>query len=104
VSTCVKAQKTQASTKSARDTRDAAAACLGTACIRVEERTSAAFGELEAGASIAFEACDDVPKGGVLCALPALISQGLLFEVEHYLGALKGYYRLYHILLVIVFE
>jgi hypothetical protein len=100
----VEAQKTQASTKSARDTRDAAAAaCLGTACIRIEERTSAAFGELEAGASIAFEACDDVPKGGVLCALPALISQGLRLEVEHYLGALKGYCRLYHILLLMAF-
>jgi hypothetical protein len=58
---------------------------------------------LETGASIAFEACDDVPKGGVLCALPALISQGLLLEVEHYLGTLKGYYRLYHILLLMAF-
>jgi hypothetical protein len=58
---------------------------------------------LEGGASVAFEACDDVPKGGVLCALPALISQGLILEVEHYLGALKGYYRLFHILLLMAF-
>jgi len=45
-------------------------AALGVATTRVEERLLASVGQLQA-APIRFEAVDDVPSGGVLCALPA---------------------------------
>jgi hypothetical protein len=76
---------------------------LGTACTRVDERTLAAFSEQENGASVEFETCLDVPKGGVLCALPALLSNGLLNDVEQHLGKLIGYYQTFHILLLLAF-
>ncbi|MCP4056643.1 MAG: hypothetical protein GY738_04850 [Pseudoalteromonas sp.] len=78
--------------KSTRTVIDAAAANgMGTACTRVEERAYAAFGVCE-GAPVRFEPCLDVPKGGVLCALPALLVNGLLEGAEELLGSVKGYY------------
>jgi hypothetical protein len=89
--------------KSTRSVVDAAAADgMGTACTRVEERTFAAFGVCE-GAPVRFESCLDVPKGGVLCALPALLTNGLLEGAEQLLGAVKGYYTTFHILLLLAF-
>jgi len=89
--------------KSTRTVVDAAAADgMGTACTRVEERTFAAFGVCE-GAPVRFEPCFDVPKGGVLCALPALLTNGLLESAEKLLGAVKGYYTTFHILLLLAF-
>ncbi len=84
-------------TKSIRTVVDAKAADgMGTACTRIEERTSAAFGVL-------FEPCVDVPKGGVLCALPALLANGLVVGADQLLGAVKGYYTNFHILLLLAF-
>lgn len=92
-----------ATNKSTRTVVDQKAADgMGTACTRVEERTYAAFGVLE-GAPVRFEACLDVPKGGVLCALPALLTNGLLEGVEKCLGVVKGYYTTFHILLLLAF-
>jgi transposase len=92
-----------ATNKSTRSAVDAEAADgLGTACTRVDERTYAAFGVLE-GAPVRFEACLDVPKGGVLCALPALLANGLLEGAETLLGVVKGYYTTFHILLLLAF-
>jgi transposase len=89
--------------KSTRTVIDAAAADgMGTACTRVEERTSAAFGVCD-GAPVRFESCLDVPKGGVLCALPALLANGLLEGAEKFFGAVKGYYTTFHILLLLAF-
>ena len=61
------------------------------------------MGEQGNGASIEFETCLDVPKGGVLCALPALLSNGLLNNIEQHLGKLTGYYQTFHILLLLAF-
>lgn len=92
-----------ATTKSSRDVVDAQAAeGLGTACTRTEERVFAAFGVCD-GAPVRFEACLDVPKGGVLCALPLLLANGLLEGAEPLLGQVKGYYRTFHILLLLAF-
>jgi hypothetical protein len=92
-----------ATTKSSRDVVDAQAATgMGTACTRVEERTLAAFGVC-AGAPVRFEPCLDVPKGGVLCALPALLVNGLLEGSEQLLGEVKGYYQSFHVLLLLAF-
>lgn len=90
-------------TKSSRSTLDAQAADgLGTACTRTEERIGSAFG-MGDGAIIRFEPCLDVPKGGVLCALPALLANGLLMGAESLLGQVSGYYRTLHILLLLAF-
>jgi len=90
-------------TKSIRNETDARAADgMGTACTRVEERVFAAFG-ICGGATMCFEPCIDVPNGGVLCALPALLLIGLLEGADHILGRVKGYYTTFHILLLLAF-
>ncbi len=89
--------------KSSRTLTDATAANgMGTACTRAGERFAAAIGKLPGGAQQHFEACHDVPNGGVLCALPSLMCNGLLDGTEK-LGSLKGYYRQLHILLLLAF-
>ena len=92
-----------ATSKSTRTVVDAIAADgMGTACTRTEERTAAAFGVCD-GAPVQFESCVDVSKGGVLCALPALLANGLLEGAEQLLGTVKGYYTSFHILLLLAF-
>lgn len=89
-----------ATTMSDRSFADAAAAKgMGTACTRPDERVYAALG-LSAGAPACFEFCLDVPFGGVLCALPALLSNGLLTGIDK-LGQVSGYYTQEHVLLVL---
>lgn len=91
------------SEKSSRSVVDAKAASgLGTACTRVEERVLASFGMVD-GAPLRFESCLDVPNGGVLCALPALLANGLLEGAPELLGQIKGYYSTLHLLLLLAF-
>ena len=102
LSTKVEKQE-QATTKSSRDVEDAKAADqLGTGCTRPDERTLAAYG-MSQGAPVIFEPCLDVPNGGVLCALPALMLNGLLDGCKYFLGELTGYYREAHILLLVAY-
>lgn len=91
-----------ASTMSERTQTDAQAAdAMGTACVRVLERCEASLGA-GAGAPVFFERCLDVPMGGVLCALPALLENGLLSSCEK-LGEVGGYYTAVQIVLVLAF-
>ena len=91
------------STKSERSHDDAQAADgMGTACTRMNERTLAAFGMLS-GASIRFENCQDVPFGGVLCALGFVLSNGLELGINKLKDRLSGYYNALHILLLLSF-
>ena len=90
-------------TKSSRTVIDMEAADgMGVACTRVEERMLTSVGKC-VGAVVQFEPCLDVPKGGVLCALPTLIANGLLNGAESLLGKIKGYYTTVHILLLLAF-
>ena len=90
--------------KSTRSVQDAAAGeWLGTACTRIAERVLAALGKLPGGAAVRFDRCRDVPYGGVLCALPALLANGLLEGVERHLNRLSGYYTAVHVLLLMGF-
>jgi len=50
-----------------------------------------------------FSACYDVPDGGVLLALPALLAIGLLRHSEKYFELPSGFYRLDSIFLVLAF-
>ena len=90
-------------TKSSRNEVDIAAADgMGTACTRVGDRMLASLGKI-VGAPIRFERCLDVPKAGVLCAMPALLANGLFNGAKHFLGPVKGYYTVFHILLLLAF-
>jgi hypothetical protein len=72
------------------------------AATRVEERLLASLGQLQA-APIHFEAVSDVPKGGVLCALPALLALGLLRHSRESFSLPAGYYPLETIFLSVAF-
>jgi hypothetical protein len=60
---------------------------------REMDRLAAALGLLDA-AELQFEPADDIPNGGVLCALPALIALGLLRHTQDYFSLPKGFYPL----------
>jgi hypothetical protein len=75
---------------------------LGIATQRVTERVLASLGFLPE-AALRFERCDDVPQGGVLCALPALLLVGLLREVRAVFTWPNGYYPLETVFLSLSF-
>ncbi len=66
------------------------------------ERVLAAMGQLD-GAPIEFEVVDDVPQGGVLCALPALLVGGLLRHTRDTFALPAGYYPIETIFLALGF-
>jgi hypothetical protein len=71
---------------------------MGRAAADVEGRV----GELDAVAP-RFAPALDVPNGGVLCALPALLAVGLLEGAKRYLTLPKGYYGLDSLLMLLAF-
>jgi hypothetical protein len=73
---------------------------LGYAPTRTLERVLSSCGFLN-GAPVRFEAADDVAKGGVLCALPALLGEGLLRHTRQYYVLPPGYYPLETIFLLL---
>jgi len=75
---------------------------MGMAAADVEGRLAASVGELAAVAP-RFAPALDVPNGGLLCALPALLAVGLLDGVERYLELPKGYYGLDSLLILLAF-
>jgi hypothetical protein len=75
---------------------------MGVATTRSAERVAASLGIIQA-APILFERADDVPNGGVLCALGALLSFGLLRVMEKHFQALKGFYPIESIFLSLAF-
>ena len=77
-------------------------AALGVATTRLEERLWASLGQLQA-APIRFEVVQDVLKGGVLCALPALLVLGLLRHSQNQFGLPAGFYPLETIFLCVAF-
>ena len=87
--------------KSERSATDRVAS-MGVAATDVEGRLAASVGELDAVVPY-FTPALDVPNGGLLCALPALLAVGLLERVERYLQLPKGYYGLDSLLLLLAF-
>ncbi len=75
---------------------------MGVATTRSCERLFAAMGLLES-APIVFEMVDDVPLGGVICALPALLSFGLLRHTRSSFSLPNGFYPIETIFLVLAF-
>jgi hypothetical protein len=68
----------------------------------LDERLLASVGKLQA-APVEFELVSDVPNGGVLCALPALLVLGLLRHTHQHFSLPAGYYPLETIFLAIAF-
>ena len=90
-------------TKSERGRGDAqAAAGMGTACTRADERMAAAVGLMQSTAT-RYERCRDVAMGGLLAGLPALCGNGLLSGLGRHLALPKGFYGALHILIVLGF-
>jgi hypothetical protein len=75
---------------------------MGYATTRSLERVAAAMGLL-ASAPIAFQTACDVPQGGVLLALPALLAQGLLRYSPQMYQLPEGFYGLDSIFLLLAF-
>ena len=77
---------------SARSCTDSEAP-LGYATTRVLDRMLASCGVLS-GAALEFAAADDVPQAGVRCALPALLTEGLLRHTRTFYALAPGFYPL----------
>ena len=96
---CAASASQAGSSKSERSRLDAkAAAGMGTACTRADERIQAAMG-LASCATTRFEAGHDVAMAG----LPALCGNGLLSGLGRYLSLPQRFYSALHILLVLGF-
>lgn len=79
-----------------------AAALIGMGATDILGRIATSLHGMEAFPPV-FTACHDVPAGGVLLALPALLAMGLLRHSEKYFELPKGFYRLDSIFLVLAF-
>ena len=73
---------------------------MGIATTRSLERMAAAVGLLER-APLQFHCADDIPNGGVLCALPALLAIGLLRHTDEHFSLPKGYYPMESVFLLL---
>jgi transposase-like protein len=73
---------------------------MGYGTTRTLERVAAAIGMLD-GAPIEFEQVQDVPDGGVLFALPALLENGLLSGTEKIYTMPEGFYPIETIFLLL---
>jgi hypothetical protein len=62
---------------------------MGMGAGNVMDRMAASLGELTAVEPV-FQAVSDVPNGGVLFALPALLAVGLLHQAHKYFQLPKG--------------
>ena len=88
-----------ASTLSDRSLVDSQAQ-MGHGTTRSLERVLASCGLLTS-AKLEFVAADDVPNGGVLCALPALLAEGLLRHTRTFYRLPPGFYPLESIFLAL---
>jgi len=73
---------------------------MGNAATRAEQRVAASMGLLSS-APIEFEAAQDVPQGGVLLALPALLTTGLLRHTQPLYALPNGFYGIASIFLLL---
>ena len=76
---------------------------MGMGAQNAEARLAASIGQSEKPVAPDFQAVQDVPKGGVLFALPALLATGLLKSSETFFKLSKGYYGLDSLLIILAF-
>jgi len=75
---------------------------MGVATARSLQRVAASLGQLDADL-LSFEPAEDIPNGGVLCALQTLLAFGLLRHTSAHFALLKGFYPLESIFLLLVY-
>jgi len=75
---------------------------LGIAATRTEERALAVTGVQDYASSL-FDPNESVENGGVLFALPSLLSQGLDKLFTSFRNLPNGFYGLHHILMLLCF-
>ena len=90
------------SSKSERSNKDSEAP-MGMGASNVDARIAASVGELEDPVAPDFQPALDVPNGGVLFALPALLAVGLLKTTGRFFELPKGYYGLESLFLLLAF-
>jgi len=95
------AESSSGTDRSQRSAEDAECE-MGMACRRTVERTLSAVGG-GASATTRFVASRGLAHGGVLFALPSLISCGLLRHLDEYFGDLSGYYTKFNVILLLAF-
>ncbi len=88
-------------TKSERSVEDNTAV-MGVGATNMLARIASSFGKLN-GVEIEFQACADVPYGGVLLALPSLLANGLLKHTDEHFSLPAGYYNIDSIFLLLGF-
>jgi hypothetical protein len=76
---------------------------MGMGASNVDARIAASVGELEGPVAPDFQPALDVPNGGVLFALPALLAVGLLNTTGRFFELPKGYYGLESLFLLLAF-
>ncbi len=76
---------------------------MGMGACHVEARIAASVGEPGSPVTPDFKPALDVPNGGVLLALPALLSIGLLKTTNQFFELPKGYYGLESLFLLLAF-
>ena len=82
--------------------REDTAALMGRGATREFDRVAASLGELEE-AAVKFQHLCDVNFGGVMFALPALLSNGLINNTNEYFKLPKGYYGLVSLLIILAY-
>ncbi len=95
----ITSETSKGSIKSERSIADCEAA-MGQGCTRQRDRIAAARGQLDQ-AEIKFNSAADVSYAGVLLALPALLSNGLLKRTRQYFELPHGYYSLANIFILL---
>lgn len=95
----ITSETSKGSIKSERSIADCEAA-MGQGCTRQRDRIAAARGQLDQ-AEIKFNSAADVSYAGVLLALPALLSNGLLKRTRQYFELPQGYYSLANIFILL---
>jgi hypothetical protein len=88
--------------KSERSDQDSAA-LMGMGAANTEARIAASVGQLDDFIEPDFQPVVDIPKGGLLFALPALLSVGLLKTTGQFFELPKGYYGLDSLFLLLAF-
>jgi prepilin-type processing-associated H-X9-DG protein len=89
-------------TSSERNVADASAP-MGMGATNTVDRVMARLGQLISSVEITFMPCSDIASGGVLCALPALLTTGLLRHAERFFTLPQGYYGLKSIFTLLSF-
>jgi transposase-like protein/helix-turn-helix protein len=92
---------TKLTSKSDRSIEDSLAP-MGMGATNSLARIAASIGALNE-VPVTFQASLDVPNGGILLALPALLANGLLHNTSKYFKLPRGYYSLQSIFLLLAF-